>query len=79
VADRHKNYVAQEKPFGALPLQPLSVDVPIKLEQLKSLFTFLSLHSGQTTGSSSVMKTNFSKQLLQVLHRYSYIGMHNRH
>jgi hypothetical protein len=68
VADRHNDYVAQEKPFDALLLHPLSVAVPIKLEQLISLFTFLSLHSGQTTGSLSVIKTNFSKQLLQVLH-----------
>jgi len=68
VADRHNIYAAQEKPFGESLPQPPSVDVPIKLEQLKSLFTFLLLHSGHTTGSSSVMKTNFSKQLSQVLH-----------
>lgn len=68
MADRHKNHVAQEKPLGALLPQPLSVDVPIKLEQLKSLFTFLLLHFGQITGSSSVMEISFSKQLSQALH-----------
>jgi hypothetical protein len=68
-------YQAQEKPDEAFVEQPLLPELLIKQVELKSLFTCLSLHLGQTITFLSLIKTSFSKEWLHFSHLYSYIGI----
>jgi len=57
-----RHQVAQEKPFPEPGAHLDNPDVPIRLAQLTCFFTSALLHFGHLTGSSSLTKTNFSKQ-----------------
>jgi len=57
-----RHQLPQEKPFLEPGAHLDNPDAPIKLAQLTCFFTSALLHFGHLTGSSSLTKTNFSKQ-----------------